>query len=80
LKKIAQFFEIVAKKCQIIHIKGQLESKNISIKPLLKHTTNHILKLLGENVNILRKKKVTPNVTISWGYFIFSKNHNAIKK
>jgi hypothetical protein len=30
---------------------------------------------LGENVINLLKQKVAQNVTIFWGYFIFSKNH-----
>jgi len=31
---------------------------------------------LGENVTNLLQQKVAQNVTISWGYFIFSSNDN----
>jgi hypothetical protein len=46
-----------------------LKAQNIYIKPLLKL----------ENVINLLKQKVAQSVTISLGYFIFSKNHEPPK-
>jgi hypothetical protein len=70
-----------AKKGQNIYNKAQFESqKHLHQTPF--ETLNTYNKpcfetaYLGENVIDLLKQKVTQNVAISLGYFIFSKNHN----
>jgi hypothetical protein len=67
-------------KAKISTTKLNLKAQNIFIKPLLKpkNTNNkpHFeIAYLGENVFNLLHQKVAQNITISFGYFIFSKNH-----
>jgi hypothetical protein len=62
-----------------------LKAQNIYIKPLLKlrNTYNKPCfeaAYLGENVINMLHQKVAQNITISLGYFIFSKNHNESPK
>jgi hypothetical protein len=57
-----------------------LKAQNIYIKPLLKPENTYNKPCfetvyLGQNEINLLKQKVAQNVTISLGYFIFSKNH-----
>jgi hypothetical protein len=70
-----------AKRCQNIYNKVQFKSPKH-----LQQTTLETLKHLQQSIFLnclfrqkcinLLKPKVTQNVTISLGYFIFSKNHN----
>jgi hypothetical protein len=58
-----------------------LKAQNIYIKPLLKSSNTYDKPCsesdyLGENAMNLLRQNVAQNVTISLGYFIFSKNHN----
>jgi hypothetical protein len=61
---------IYRKKVQSIYIKPLLKPKNTCNKPYFKTA------YFGENVKNFLKQKVAQNVTISLGYFIFSKRHN----
>jgi hypothetical protein len=62
-----------------------LKAQNIYIKPLLKPKNSYNkpcfeTAYLGESVINSLQQKVAQNITISLGYFIFSKNHNGPPK
>jgi hypothetical protein len=68
----------LVKKAKISTTKLNFKTQSIYIKPLLNTYNKPYFETayLGKNVINLLKQKIAQKVTIIWGYFIFSKNHN----
>ncbi len=87
LEKNRQIFQRIAqkvtksKKAKIFTTKFNLKVQNIYIKPIFKPKNTYNkpsfeTAYLGKNVINLLKQKVAQKVKITFGYFIFLKDHN----